>query len=71
MLHVYPHWNWAGKEGKTVDVWVQSNCEEVELSLNGTVIGRQKVEPRKHLEWTVKQMRQGRWSRRDSPAGSK
>jgi beta-galactosidase len=54
VLHVYPHWNWPGKEGKTVDVWVQSNCEEVELSLNGTVIGRKNVEPRKHLEWTVK-----------------
>ena len=54
VLHVYPHWNWAGKEGKTVDVWVQSNCDEVELSLNGTVIGRKKVEPRKHLEWPVK-----------------
>ncbi|HZZ29334.1 MAG TPA: beta-galactosidase GalA [Pirellulales bacterium] len=53
VLHVYPHWNWTGKEGKTVDVWVQSNCDEVELSLNGEVIGRQKVEPRKHLEWTV------------------
>jgi beta-galactosidase len=54
VLHVYPHWNWPGKEGKTVDVWVQSNCDEVELSLNGEVLGSQKVQPRAHLEWTVK-----------------
>jgi beta-galactosidase len=54
VLHVYPHWNWPGKEGKTIDVWVQSNCDEVELILNGESLGRKKVTPRQHLEWTVK-----------------
>jgi beta-galactosidase len=53
VVHVFPHWNWLGKEGKTIDVWVHSNADEIELTLNGELIGRQKVEPRKHLEWKV------------------
>ena len=35
VLHLLPHWNWAGKEGKTIPVVAYSNCEEVELFLNG------------------------------------
>ena len=36
-----------------INIWVQSNCEEVELVVNGASQGRKKVEPRHHLEWTV------------------
>ena len=54
VLHVFPHWNWPGKEGQEIPVWVHSNCQEVELFLNGISLGKQTVKPRQHLEWKVK-----------------
>ena len=54
VLHVFPHWNWPGKEGQEIPVWVHSNCQEVELFLNGISQGKQTVQPRRHLEWKVK-----------------
>ncbi|MBN1352082.1 DUF4982 domain-containing protein [candidate division KSB1 bacterium] len=35
MVHLFPHWNWEGREGEQIDVWCYSNCEQVELFLNG------------------------------------
>lgn len=52
-LHILPHWNWPGKEGEDVDVWVYSNCDEVELFLNKKSLGKQKMELNSHLEWKV------------------
>jgi beta-galactosidase len=52
-LHLFPHWNWAGKEGQEIPVWVHSNCQEVELFLNGVSQGMQTVKPYTHLEWKV------------------
>jgi beta-galactosidase len=49
-----PHWSWPGREGQEIDVWAQSNCEEVELFLNGQSQGRKKMEKNSHLEWKVK-----------------
>ena len=40
MVHLLPHWNWAGKEGQAIPVMVYSNAEEVELFLNGQSLGR-------------------------------
>ncbi|MGC1645748.1 MAG: beta-galactosidase GalA [Candidatus Sulfotelmatobacter sp.] len=54
VLHLFPHWNWAGREGQPISVWVHSNLDSVELFLNGKSQGSQKVEPLTHLEWTVK-----------------
>jgi beta-galactosidase len=54
VLHLLPHWNWPGKEGQEIDVWAQSNCEELELFLNGQSQGRKKMEKNSHLEWKVK-----------------
>ena len=54
VLHLFPHWNWSGKEGQEIPVWVHSNCDEVELFLNGVSQGKQKVTPLHHLEWKVK-----------------
>jgi beta-galactosidase len=54
VLHLFPHWNWRGHEGEEIPVWVYSNCEEVELFLNGTSLGSQKITPNSHLEWRVK-----------------
>lgn len=53
MLHLFPHWNWKGKEEQNISVWAYSNCEEVELFLNGTSLGRKPMEKLSHLEWNV------------------
>ncbi|HLP25219.1 MAG TPA: DUF4982 domain-containing protein, partial [Acidobacteriota bacterium] len=65
VLHVFPHWNWsasaqgsgetaAGKEGQEISVWVYSNCDDVELFLNGVSLGKQSMPPLDHLEWKVR-----------------
>jgi beta-galactosidase len=43
MVHLLPHWNWEGREGQPIPVMVYSNADEVELSLNGTLLGRKKT----------------------------
>lgn len=53
MIHVFPHWNWAGKEGKPIDVWVYSNAARVELSLNGASLGVKDMPKNGHLSWSV------------------
>lgn len=53
VLHLLPHWNWAGKEGQPIDVWCYSNCDKVELSLNGKSLGTKEMPRNGHLEWKV------------------
>ena len=53
-LHLFPHWNWDQRFGEEIPVWVHSNCDSVELFLNGKSLGSKKVEPLTHLEWKVK-----------------
>ena len=53
MVHLLPHWTWPGKEGQAMDVWCYSNCDEVELTLNGQSLGRKPMPPFGHLEWSV------------------
>ncbi|SIS49176.1 beta-galactosidase [Zobellia uliginosa] len=40
MVHVLPHWNWEGKEGQEIPVFAYTNCDEVELIVNGKSMGR-------------------------------
>jgi beta-galactosidase len=42
MVHVLPHWNWEGREGRNIPVMVYLNGDEVELFLNGMSLGRKK-----------------------------
>lgn len=52
-LHVFPHWNWHGKEGQEIPVWVYTNLDEVELFLNGKSLGTKKVPHLGHVQWNV------------------
>jgi beta-galactosidase len=52
-LHISTHWNWAGKEGKPVNVWVYGNCDEVELFLNDKSLGRKPMPKLSHIQWDV------------------
>ena len=52
VLHLFPHWNW--KQGDTIDMWAYTNCEEVELFLNGVSLGTQKkIGDNLHLMWRL------------------
>jgi beta-galactosidase len=53
VLHLLPHWNWPGKDGQNIDVRCLSNCEEVELFLNGVSLGRKTMPKNSHLQWMV------------------
>jgi len=53
-LHLFPHWNWAGREGDEISVWVYSNLDEVELFVNGNSRGSQKMPYLGHVEWKVR-----------------
>ncbi|HEY5088314.1 MAG TPA: beta-galactosidase GalA, partial [Gemmatimonadaceae bacterium] len=53
VLHLFPHWNWTGSEGREIDVWVHSNLDRVELFLNGASLGAKAMQPNKHLSWQV------------------
>ena len=53
MVHLLPHWNWAGKEGQSIPVWAYSNGDSVELFLNGQSLGRKDLTPYRHVEWSV------------------
>jgi beta-galactosidase len=54
VLHVFPHWNWPGMEGKEIAVWVDSNMDKVELLVNGQSLGTKEVEKNSHVAWDVK-----------------
>jgi beta-galactosidase len=40
MVHLLPHWNWTGNEGKVIPVIVYTNCDTAELFLNGKSYGK-------------------------------
>ena len=41
MIHLFPHWTWKGKEGEFIPVLCYTNCDTVELFLNGKSLGVQ------------------------------
>ena len=51
VLHIFPHWNLQGHEGEEVELWAYSNCDEVELVVNGKKLGRQQMPKNGHLKW--------------------
>ena len=58
VLHISPHWNPAKdgtgwKQGAPVNVWVNSNADNVELFLNGKSVGKKDMPRNRHLEWNI------------------
>jgi beta-galactosidase len=53
-LHLFPHWNFEGREGDEIPVWVYSNLDEVDLIVNGKSQGTQKVPHLGHVQWKVR-----------------
>jgi beta-galactosidase len=54
VLHLFPHWNWPGYEGKEIAVWVHTNMDKVELLVNGQSLGTKDVKKDSHVAWDVK-----------------
>ncbi len=44
-IHILPHWNWDGWEGKIVPVYVYTNGDSAELFLNGKSLGLKTKQP--------------------------
>ncbi len=53
VLHLFPHWNWAGREGQEIEVWCFTNQDRVELFVNGASAGVQDVAKNSHVAWKV------------------
>ena len=53
VLHISPHWNWRDKLGQLIDVWVNTNADNVELFLNGKTLGKKDMPRNGHLQWSV------------------
>ncbi len=53
VLHLFPHWNWPGMEGKEIAVWAYSNLDKVELFVNGKSLGTKDVKKDSHVAWNV------------------
>lgn len=53
VLNIAPHWNWPGKEGQPILVWINTNADNVELFLNGKSLGKKDMPVNGHLRWTV------------------
>jgi beta-galactosidase len=60
MIHLAPHWNWKGREGQVIQVMAYTNCDTVELFVNGRSFGMKSIDfPR--------QGNSGAWNRYDRP----
>ena len=53
MIHLLPHWNFAGCEGEPITVFAYTNAPKAELFLNGESQGGQEIEKYGHGEWVV------------------
>lgn len=53
MVHLLPHWNFEGREGEVITVCAYTNCQELELFLNGKSLGKRQIEKYGHGEWKV------------------
>lgn len=54
VLHIFPHWNWPGREGQEIEVYCYSNLDSIELFLNNASLGTKEMPRNSHLVWKVK-----------------
>lgn len=50
-LHIFPHWNHKGMEGKTIPVYCYSNLDDVEIFVNGKSYGKKHMQKNWYLSW--------------------
>lgn len=48
-VHILPHWNWKGKEGQEIPVFVYTNGDCAELFLNGKTMGKKCKKPNSEI----------------------
>ena len=55
VIHLFPHWNWGETpvEKRPKEIRCYSNCERVELLLNGKILMSQGITPNSHVSWPV------------------
>lgn len=55
MVHIFPHWNLEGMEGKEVTVYAYTNGDEVELFQDGKSLGKQSndINGVEYQQWKV------------------
>ena len=53
MVHLLPHWNFRGFEGREIRVVAYTNQGACELFVNGVSLGKREVEKWGHAEWQV------------------
>ena len=52
IVHIATNWNYS-KQGEEKNITVFSNCQQVELMLNGKSQGKKNMEKNGHLEWNI------------------
>jgi beta-galactosidase len=60
VLHLFPHWNWKGREGQIIPVLAYTNCDSVELFVNGKSYGIK-------VQEFPRQGNSGAWNKYDKP----
>jgi len=60
VLHILPHWNWTGREGQIMPVLAYTNCDTVELFVNGKSYGIK-------VQEFPRQGNSGAWNKYDKP----
>ncbi len=60
VLHLFPHWNWQGREGQIIPVLAYTNCDTVELFVNGKSYGMK-------MQEFPRQGNSGGWNKYDKP----
>ena len=53
MIHIFPHWNWEGRQKKVIPVGCFTNCDYVELFVNGKSFGKKQVDSKKITVFNV------------------
>ncbi len=52
VLHISADWN-RKNNGQAIDVWVNTNADNVELFLNGKSFGKKDMPRNSHLQWSI------------------